>query len=91
MEAPDIIGNAKVICYTLINGNLPIGVSDKFVNDQSVFGAAICEYKPTGGYYLFYCGNNWVEFYDGWHETIEDAKDQVEAEFAGVINRWNFK
>lgn len=90
-DIPDFIGNARVVCYAVINLALPTGNTQHFVNGKlfnAAYGLAICENKPGDGYYLFSCTDNWAEVTDTWHETIEDAKDQAEFEYAGISNNW---
>jgi len=89
---PDTIGNAKVICYAVVNLCLPTANTRHFVKGElqgPAYGMAICQYKPNGGYYLFRCNDKWIEFADTWHETVEDAKDQAEYEYAGIYENWN--
>jgi hypothetical protein len=91
---PDFIGNARVICYAVVNLCLPTGNSRNFEHRKLLgpaYGLALCEYQPGDGYYLFYCDSHWVEFTDGWHETIDDAMDQAEFEYTGITNNWFFK
>ncbi len=94
IEVPDMIGKARVICYAVVNLSLPTGSTQHFVNgklQEAAYGLAICQYKPGDGYYLFYCNSDWVGFADTWHETIDDAKDQAEYEYAGIANSWSYK
>lgn len=94
IEVPDTIGNAQVICYAVVNLSVPTGNTEHFANGkllEAAYGLAICKYEKDNGYYLFSCDYNWVEFADTWHETIEDAKDQAEFEYAGISDNWIFK
>jgi hypothetical protein len=52
---------------------------------------AICKCETQEGYYLFRCNSSWKEFADTWHETIEDAQDQAEFEYSGIVNNWKYK
>jgi hypothetical protein len=79
MEVPGLIGNADVFCYAVVNPSL----SGNNLTHLA-YGAAICKYEAVAGYYLFYCDDNWKEYADTWHETIEDAKDQAEYDDAGI-------
>ncbi|WP_194817234.1 hypothetical protein [Nocardia sp. XZ_19_385] len=47
---------------------------------------AIAKYNEdaSAGCYLFYCDANWSVLTDTWHETVEDAIDQANAEFTGL-------
>jgi len=90
-DVPDFIGNARVVCYAVVNLSLPTSNTQHIVNGKlfnTVYGLAICQYKPGDGYYLFYCTDDWAEVTDTWHETVEDAKDQAEFEYSGIINNW---
>ena len=94
IDIPDFIGNARVVCYAVVNLCLPTGNTQHIANNKVLdfaYGLAICEYKPGEGYYLFSYNSNWTEFADTWHETIEDAKDQTEFEYAVINNNWSFK
>ena len=93
IEVPDVIGNSRVICYAVVNLCLPTGNTKHYANGKllrNAYGLAICEYKPNS-YYLFYCDDQWTAFSDTWHETIDDAKEQAEFEYTGIIDNWNYK
>ena len=51
-------------------------------------GVAICRYPGEDSYYLFYCDSQWNVITDTWHETIEDALQQAEFEYASVSATW---
>lgn len=94
IEVPNVIGNARVIYYAVVNLCLPTSNTQHYANGKLLgiaYGLAICRYKPNNGYYLFYCNDQWREFADTWHETIDEAKDQAEFEYTGIINNWNPK
>lgn len=65
IDAPDLIGNAKVICYAVVNLAVPTGNTQHLVSGEvqgTAYGLAICQYTTGEGYYLFYCDANWNEF-----------------------------
>jgi hypothetical protein len=39
-------------------------------------------------YYLFHCDPSWRVLADTWHETLELAQRQAEAEYRGVSALW---
>jgi hypothetical protein len=91
LDVPDVIGDASVTCYAVINLCTPTGNTKHYADGKplsAAYGLAICEYKPNSGYYLFYCNDAWETFADTWHETIDDAKDQAEYEYTGITNNW---
>lgn len=93
-DVPDFIGNARVVCYAVVNLSLRTGNTQHFVNGEVLntpYGLAICQYKPGDGYYLFLCTDSWIEVSDTWHETIEDSKDQAEFEYSGISYNWIYK
>ena len=85
MPVPQIIGGARVVAFAIINLALP---RDSTI--RLAYGAAICKHDSGNGYYLFFCGDNWHEFADTWHESIEEAQDQAEFEYAGITANWVF-
>jgi len=94
MDIPDIIGDSSVISYAVVNLSIPTGNTQHFAGTKLLgvaYGLAICKDKSTNGYYLFYCDDQWIEFADTWHETIEDARDQADYEYAGITNNWMSK
>jgi len=87
MNVPNIIGEAKVICYALVVNLLATGNTTHVVGNrlkEDFYGLAICKYQNEAGYYLFYCNEQWEAVTDTIHESIEDAKDQGEFEYFGV-------
>ncbi|MES2428939.1 MAG: hypothetical protein V4560_18305 [Bacteroidota bacterium] len=83
IEAPNYLGEAKVICYAVVNL-----ISLRNEEQKLACFVTICQYKPNDGYYLFYCDSNWNVFADTWHEIVEDAQDQAEYDYAGISNKW---
>lgn len=83
MQVPKTIGGATVVSFALSNHLLPANTEQK-----RAYGMAICNYESGNGYYLFFCDDNWNEFADIWHETIEDAKDQAEYDYPGISSHW---
>lgn len=49
---------------------------------------AICVYPQQAGFYLFHCNEAWEVKADTWHDTLELAQRQAEAEYAGVSALW---
>jgi hypothetical protein len=81
-DIPATIGNARVICYAVVN---LLNNSNAEGNDRKLIaGFAICQPEKEPGYYLFSCDANWKEFADTWHESIDDAIDQAEYECNGI-------
>jgi hypothetical protein len=78
-NVPAIIGNAKVICYAVVNL-----LDNEEKNRSRENGFAVCQCDGEQGYYLFSCDANWKEFADTWHENIDDAIDQAEYECSGI-------
>lgn len=56
--------------------------------NQIAYGFAICQYEDGGGYYLFSCNDDLNELADTWHETIDEAIDQVDYNHPGVLHNW---
>jgi len=83
MSTPQKIGNAEVVKTAVVNLLSP---KDKV--GRIAFGLAICKCGQESGYYLFCCDDNWEEFSDTWHETIEDAEDQAEYQYPGINSYW---
>ena len=84
---PLIIGEATVICYTILADLLATGNTAHIVGNklmEGFNGLAICKYNNEPGYYLFYCNKAWEAVTDTWHQSIEDAKDQGEFEYFGI-------
>jgi hypothetical protein len=53
---------------------------------QPAAGLVVC--RDDGGYYLFGCDASWEPVTDTWHETLDDALDQADAEYAGTRETW---
>jgi hypothetical protein len=45
--------------------------------------------RDEPAYYLFDCDEEWNSITDTRHETIEEALQQAESEYAGVSATWN--
>lgn len=95
MECPDAIDDARVICYTRIDGrHRHTGNTRQIVAGQLVGpanGLAICQYPGDEAFYLFGCDATWCSVTDTWHESLEDAQHQAEFEYVGVSSTWLFK
>ena len=51
-------------------------------------GLAICQYPGDQAVCLFGCDAHWNSKSDTWHQTVADAKDQAEFEYAGTAATW---
>lgn len=87
---PLVIGCARVLRYVVIQESC---FDSSNCRHTSAFpftpaALAICQYDEGGGYYLFYCDNDWTPVTDSYHETIEDALFQGELECNHITERW---
>ena len=89
---PKQLNNAEVLLYTRIDErHEPTGACRHTVAGElmeQASGLAICRYEQDGGFYLFYCNEDWKVITDTWHETLEDAKEQAEFEYKGARASW---
>lgn len=92
IPAPNEIGGAKVICYTVIDErHQPTRNCKQIVAgvlQGPAAGLAICQYKGEKSFYLFGCDSEWHSVTDTSHDTLEDAKEQAEFEYEGVSETW---
>lgn len=92
ISPPTQLNNAKVIVFTPIDSrHKPTGGCKHTVAGEllgAAAGLAICRYESDGGFYLFYCDDQWGVLTDTWHETLEDAKEQAEFEYKGTSRTW---
>jgi hypothetical protein len=87
---PPIVGSLPVVCYTPIDWRHEhTGACRHWVDGELVepaAGLAVC--RDETGYYLFGCDGDWEPVTDTWHETLDDALDQAEAEYRGTQATW---
>jgi hypothetical protein len=95
VDCPDLVGGARVICYTRIDSrHRHTGNTKQIVNGVLLgpaAGLAICRYEGDDAYYLFGCDEQWVSLSDTWHQEVEDAKAQAEYEYEGVSRTWTYR
>lgn len=95
MDCPDLVGGAKVICFSPIDdrhrhtGNTRQIVAGVLMGP--VFGLAICQYSGEDSFYLFGCDETWNSTTDTWHENLEEALEQAEFEYEGISKTWVYK
>jgi hypothetical protein len=91
---PEIISNARVICYTPIDQRHQFTGACKQIVHGAVMGPmaglAIGQYADHKAFYLFGCDSDWQCVTDTWHQTLEEAQQQAEFEYAGVNKTWTF-
>jgi len=90
---PNELDGAKVLEVAIVDihvvptGNTPHRVDDIILDPAYVL--AICQYENDDQvYYLFYCNEQWEVLTDGWHQSIESAKEQAEFEYEGISKKW---
>ena len=92
VDAPRMIGGAKVICFKPIDArHQPTGYCRHIVAgvvQGAAAGLAICQYEGEACFYLFGCDANWNSVTDTWHETIDEAFGAAELEYVGVSKTW---
>ena len=88
IEEINEIGGAKLLEYVVLDESVVTTGNTKHIihgHERSDFhGLAICQYAGEEGYYLFYCDEHWAEITDGFHDTIQLAKDQAAFEYNGL-------
>ena len=89
---PTIIGGAPVILYSRIDErHTSTEACRHFVDGQLIgpaWGLAICQFDGDDGFYLFRCSDDFTPVTDTYHDSIEEAKEQAEAEYRGVSQTW---
>jgi len=89
---PPIIDEARVVCYTSLDArhrktrNTVHHAGGNEIEDPK--GLAVCQYEGEDAFYLFGCNEDWKSQSDTWHETLDDAKEQAEFEYAGTSQTW---
>jgi hypothetical protein len=91
MQPPTYIDGAKVIKWAW-SGSQPFG----FVGNEDrserveIYGLAICKYEHCNkGIYRFSCDKNWETVQDGFYGTVENAMQQLPAQYKNVDAVWN--
>ena len=90
---PKQLDEAEVLLYTSIDRKHEATAGCRHTVGGELMGSAaglaVCRYaQEDSGYYLFYCDEDWNVLTDGWHETLEGAKDQAEFKYKGVTTTW---
>jgi hypothetical protein len=91
MQAPPTtIGSLPVVCYTQIDTrHRHTGATRHTVGGaEQGAAAALAVCKDEESFYLFYCDADWEPVTDTWHESLDDAFDQAEFEYAGTREIW---
>jgi hypothetical protein len=91
MQAPQpIIGTVPVVCYTQIDArHRHTGATRHLVGGaEQGAAAALAVCRDGDSFYLFYCDADWEPVTDTWHESLGDALDQAEVEYAGTRETW---
>jgi hypothetical protein len=90
---PEVVGGARVICYSAIDqrhrftGGTKQIVAGRLMG--SMAGLAICQYPGEDAYYLFGCDDDWNTITDTWHQSLEDVQAQAEFEYEGIGRTWS--
>jgi hypothetical protein len=99
VEAPRLLGTAEVLRYARVtddvratgntrhlDGALPVGgelVGGKLIPPAKAL--AIAQYPGEENVYLFGLDERGEIQSDTWHETVEDALDQADFEYEGLV------
>ena len=87
-EPPKLIGGARVLRWSEFDDrHRPTGSCRQIVAgvlQGPAAGLAICQYEGETAFYLFGCDAEWNTVSDTSHESLKDALEQAEFEYAGV-------
>ena len=87
-QCPSYIGNAKVVCYAVVNDAAQATNATKHtintLEADSPAGLAICHLGDESACYLFGCTDCWEPITDTWHASVTEAKNQGEFEFNDI-------
>jgi glycosyltransferase involved in cell wall biosynthesis len=90
MQCPVQIAEAPVLCFANVDSRCRWTQNCRHHRNEEVLGRspnlAICGWE--GIFYLFGCDAMWAPLTETLHESIEEAKQQAEFEYAGVGSCW---
>ena len=93
MGPPREIDGARVLETAQIEGRVTsTGNTSHIVNGEVMRAPsflAIAQYTGKSGVYLFYCDRSWAVLNDTFHDSVANAKEQAEFEYAGSNALWN--
>lgn len=92
-KPPKEIDGAKVLLWAW-SGEIPFGILRYAGREKDgqiaaeIYGLAICQYEKSGQIYRFSCNKNWETEQDAPHASIEQAKNQLPAQYNNVKAEW---
>ena len=85
---PEELDGARTLFWTILeHQHKSTSKTKHFVNGKyqtDFYGLVVAKYEGEEGIYLFYCDSEWKVLTDTYHESIEEAKEQVEFEYKGT-------
>ncbi len=92
IQVPKEIDDSETVLYTPIDDrHRPTEKSKHYAAGNLVAtpaSLAICRYEDASAFYLFGCDAEWNVLTDSCHLSLDEAKEQAEAEFEGVATTW---
>ncbi len=92
-KPPKEIDGAKVLLWAW-SGKEPFGII-KYLGGSmdgkiaaEIYGLAICQYEKSGEIYRFSCNKDRETEQDSLHDLIEEAKEQLPAQYKNVQAVW---
>lgn len=89
MLPPSHIDGARVLAWAW--SEFPFGhvASDAAAAPIAIHGLALCQYAGESGVYRFSCDARWDSVQDERYASVEDARQQLPAQYRAVAATWH--
>lgn len=89
MLPPSHIDGARVLAWAW--SGLPFGhvANDAGTAPVAIHGLALCQYAGESAVYRFSCDAQWDSVQDARHASMEEARQQLPAQYRAVTATWH--
>ncbi len=92
MTPPSHIDGARVLAWAwsdLPFGHVACEAGDLGAAPIAIHGLAVCRYGDEARVYRFSCDAHWDSVQDAIHDSLDDAKEQLPAQYRAVAAAWH--
>ncbi|KAB8060624.1 hypothetical protein GCN74_08265 [Janthinobacterium sp. FT14W] len=89
MTPPSHIDGARVLAWAW--SDLPFGhvAAEDGTAPLAIHGLALCRYEGEARVYRFSCDAQWNSVQDALHDSVDEAKAHLPAQYRAVAAVWN--
>ena len=89
MTPPSHLDGARVLAWAWSDSPFGHVAADSGMGTVAIHGLALCRYAGDASVYRFSCDAQWESVQDAPYASLDDAREQLPAQYGAVAATWH--